>query len=321
MDDRRFDHLTRSLATVGSRRTLIKGLLGLSGLTAAGSIMRQDQVRAATRPTPTPKPVQCPGSQTWNGAACVCATGTKCGPACCTGASQCCDNACCNGTCYGEERCCPTGQLVCNGTCLPLGGCCSDADCSGARCLNNVCVPYTPTSTPTNTPEPPTQTPTDTPTNTPVTPSQTPTDTPTNTTVPSTSTPTDTPTNTAVPPTRTPSDTPTNTLTPTCDPNEPGDCQSNTDCCSGICQSGRCVATTSGTCPAGVHFCERGQPATSCGGGLCRCYELADGGALCGSFDAECFQNSDGCPAGYLPNVGNPCCGGITLCYKPCPPH
>lgn len=214
MDDRRFDHFTRSLATVGSRRTLIKGLLGLGGLTAVGSIVRQDEVRAAARPTPTPKPVQCPGSQTWDGTTCVCATGTKCGPACCTGASQCCDNACCNGTCYGEELCCPTGQLVCNGQCLPPGGCCSDADCSGARCLSNVCVPYTPTSTPTNTPEPPTQTPTDTPTNTTVPPTQTPTSTPTNTPVPPTDTPTDTPTNTAVPPTQTPSDTPTNTPTP-----------------------------------------------------------------------------------------------------------
>lgn len=359
MDDHRFDAMARSFAQGGSRRSAVKLLLGLSGAAATSAVLRDtDAARrgtsdpavptavptalstipsAPTQPPPPPTSTtvpSCPGSQIPCGTECCCPAGTtKCGPACCPDSqAECCDNACCHGTCYGEELCCPTGQLVCNGACLPLGGCCTDAECAGARCLKNLCVPFTPTSTPTTTSPPPTATLTKTPTNTAVPPTNTstntptsiPTNTPTNTstrTSTPTSTPTTTQTKTAVPSTDTPTNTPTVTPTPTCDPNEPGDCQSNTDCCSGICQSGRCVATTSGTCPAGVHFCERGQPVTSCGGGLCRCYELADGGALCGSFDAECFQNSDGCPAGYLPNVANPCCGGITLCYKPCPPH
>ncbi len=85
------------------------------------------------------------------------------------------------------------------------------------------------TSTPTNTPVPPTATPTDTATNTPVPPTETPTftatptDTATNTPVPPTetptftATPTDTATNTPVPPTATPTftATPTDTATNT----------------------------------------------------------------------------------------------------------
>jgi hypothetical protein len=62
----------------------------------------------------------------------------------------------------------------------------------------------TPTSPPTDTPEPPTNTPTDTP--------EPPTNTPTDTQEPPTNTPTDTPTDT---PTSTPTETPTSTLTET----------------------------------------------------------------------------------------------------------
>lgn len=123
MDDRRFDHLTRSLAQAGSRRTLIKGLLGLGGSAVIGGMVHQSEALAARRPAPTPAPIRCPGTQVWNGTACACTIGTTCGPACCTGASQCCDNACCDGTCYGEELCCPAGYVVCNGQCLPPGAC------------------------------------------------------------------------------------------------------------------------------------------------------------------------------------------------------
>ncbi len=164
MDDRRFDHFVRSLAARGSRRTLIKGLLGFSGIVAVAGSALNDEVRAARRPTPTPKPVRCPGNQIWNGSACACESGTECGSDCCPVEAMCCDNACCFGECYGEGVCCPTGRLVCDGSCLPPGGCCTDDDCTEARCFDNVCVPNTPTNTPTNTPEPPTATPTSTPT-------------------------------------------------------------------------------------------------------------------------------------------------------------
>jgi hypothetical protein len=202
MEDRRFDALARAFGRGGSRRTVLKGLLGLSGLVTAAEITSNTD--AARRPTPTVPPVQptaappcsgevcngqcCDGQCTSNGACCPDGN-SVCGPACCPiGQAQCCDNACCYGECYGEELCCPTGQQVCNGRCLPPGACCTDDDCVEARCLNDFCVPFTPTASPTSTPmDTPTITPTSAPTETPtITPTSSPTLTPSITPTPGT---------------------------------------------------------------------------------------------------------------------------------------
>jgi hypothetical protein len=274
MDGRRFDALTRALSRAESRRSLMKGLLGLGGIVAVGGVALEDDVRAARRATPTPKPASCPGSQTWDGSACVCPSGTACGPDCCTGGSECCDNACCSGICYGEELCCPAGQLVCNGLCLPTGACCTDADCIGARCLNNICVPYTPTNTPT-----------DTPTNTAVPPTNTPTDTPTNAPVPATNTPTDTPTNMAVPPSNTPTDTPTGAATCLSDLAE---CRFTTgECCSGTCVEfslfNDCSATTE------EDFCGISN------GAACEQHDCCASGACSQGVCVACLQTFEQC--------------------------
>jgi hypothetical protein len=145
MDGNRFDALTRGLASGITRRSALKR--SLAAMAAVVGVGRVAESSAARRPTPTPKPVSCPGQQTWDGAACVCPDGTtQCGPACCDAGSTCCDGACCAGTCYGEELCCPTGQLVCNGICLDPGLCCVDSDCGpGYACQGNqcICVPTT----------------------------------------------------------------------------------------------------------------------------------------------------------------------------------
>lgn len=133
MDDRWFDIVVRSMASATNRRQLLRGLLGIVGLSSAAPLAGAD---AAVRRTPTPKPVTCPGQQAWNGTTCVCPSGkSKCGPACCTpGVSVCCDNACCTGTCYGEELCCPTGSIICDGQCRNWQ-CCTSRDCpSGSVC-------------------------------------------------------------------------------------------------------------------------------------------------------------------------------------------
>ncbi len=147
MDDHRFDAFTRGLGQYGSRRAALKTLLGLGSIVAIGGIAIGDDVRAARRPTPLPKPASCPGIQTPCAAGCCCPAGnTKCGPDCCpNGEAECCDNACCYGNCYGEELCCPAGQLVCEGICRPPGDCCTDADCSGldSYCTVGVCNPAT----------------------------------------------------------------------------------------------------------------------------------------------------------------------------------
>jgi hypothetical protein len=44
----------------------------------------------------------------------------------------CCDNACCDGACYGEELCCPAGNVVCDGVCV-TGVCCPGDDCGNGR--------------------------------------------------------------------------------------------------------------------------------------------------------------------------------------------
>ncbi|MCA9861047.1 MAG: hypothetical protein KC438_15065, partial [Thermomicrobiales bacterium] len=106
----------------GSRRALIKGLLGIGGAAVVGTVATHDG-EAARRPTPTPKPISCPGQQQWNGAACVCPAGTdKCGPDCCPwGEATCCGNACCYGQCYGEEVCCPSPTIYCDRKLPSLG--------------------------------------------------------------------------------------------------------------------------------------------------------------------------------------------------------
>jgi hypothetical protein len=123
MDDRRFDALARMVARGTSRRSALKGLLGLGGAAITGGVVLDRGADAARRPTPTPKPVTCPGNQTAVDGVCTCPAGlSQCnpgvGPACCNdevlpgspGYSECCDNACCEGTCLGEELCCPTNN-------------------------------------------------------------------------------------------------------------------------------------------------------------------------------------------------------------------
>jgi hypothetical protein len=121
MDDRRFDSLVRALAEGKSRRSVLKGFLGLGGAAAVGGTLLEGGTDAARRPTPTPTPVRCPGNQTPVNGVCTCPASApfECGPDCCTSEaggpptpthSECCDNACCFGTCYGEELCCPTND-------------------------------------------------------------------------------------------------------------------------------------------------------------------------------------------------------------------
>lgn len=134
MDDRRFDSLTRALASGKNRRGVLKGFVGLGVAAIAGGVVLDSGTEAARRPEPTPKPVACPGQQIRSGNQCICPDELEqCGPDCCPAEAACCDNTCCYGTCYGEELCCPTGHLVCHGRCGP-GECCDDSDC-GDRCL------------------------------------------------------------------------------------------------------------------------------------------------------------------------------------------
>lgn len=153
MDDRTFDSLVKSMATGTSRRSLLKGLLGLGGGVVAGGPMLEGDSEAARRPSPTPTPVKCPGNQIPSGGTCICppAAPNKCGPACCATATQCCDNACCSaGTqCVAEEICCPPPSGSAN-ACLSAQGTCCTTECVGTA-NGFVCAPPTTTTTTSTT--------------------------------------------------------------------------------------------------------------------------------------------------------------------------
>ena len=161
MDDRRFDALIRAFGQGGSRRALLKGLLGLGGVTAAGAVLHDTEAARrgysgpststpGPQPTLPPQPTEpppaptgttvpsCPGNQMPCGADCCCPAGhTKCGPDCCPdGQATCCDNACCSGTCFGEELCCPSPREFC----AVSGQCCGPAETCGAEgCASGTC--------------------------------------------------------------------------------------------------------------------------------------------------------------------------------------
>jgi hypothetical protein len=63
VDDRRFDSLAKSLSAGKSRRSVLKGLLGLGGTAVVSGTLVERETEAARRPTPTSTPVKCPGNQ------------------------------------------------------------------------------------------------------------------------------------------------------------------------------------------------------------------------------------------------------------------
>lgn len=148
MDGSRFDTLVRSRAEGASRRTLLKGVLGIG---AAAIASRQSPADAARRPAPTPKPITCPGAQQWDGASCVCSSGTTCGPDCCETEAQCCDSACCPSgqVCSGEETCCAPscdfgvcGSDGCGGLCGCDDGLCVDGICFNTLPKGELCYDH-----------------------------------------------------------------------------------------------------------------------------------------------------------------------------------
>lgn len=157
MDDRSFDTLAKGLAQGRSRRSLLKGLLGLGSAAVAGSIAVSG-TDAARRgyAGPLPKPTVVPGPQT-------------CDPQTCYGCHECVGGVCtdqpktncydhtdqclaayCNpdGGCgYGfdcrvKDGCCGHGQM-CNaaGQCVCDPSVCCGVECPGCQeCSGGTCV-------------------------------------------------------------------------------------------------------------------------------------------------------------------------------------
>ncbi len=126
MDDQRFDRLTRSLAAGASRRSLIRGLLGLGGAAVSGAIVSNSadaRGGSVTRITTPPPP--------------ACRTGQSiCGSGCCP-TGRCSNGFCCNTA--GQERCGSLDACCDPGECLKNGSCCSAGE---DRCHNeDLCCP------------------------------------------------------------------------------------------------------------------------------------------------------------------------------------
>jgi hypothetical protein len=128
LDDKRFDQLARMVGKGASRRSIIKGLLGLGGSAIAGTVVTNDADArfVGTRPTiPPPPPPACPSGQAkcngiccpygrcFDGVCCPDAGSTRCGAGCCPAGRQ----------CTTDGDCCPAGQDACGAICCPDGTC------------------------------------------------------------------------------------------------------------------------------------------------------------------------------------------------------
>jgi hypothetical protein len=168
MDSNRFDNLAKLVGKGASRRSILKGLLGLGGAAVAGTV-RSDDTAARTigsRPTipPPPPPTtttttttaapcpagqqQCPnstlccptGTCARSGAAAICCDGTLgngtvvCGLDCCADALQCCDGECCPDGTICLTRVFAEGPYVEEETCCPTELACRTASGDGICC-------------------------------------------------------------------------------------------------------------------------------------------------------------------------------------------
>jgi hypothetical protein len=163
MDDHRFDHLVRLVGRGASRRTLLKGLLGLGGGALGMTLLNDDAAArtAGSRPRLQPPPPPPPTTTTTLAPTTTAAPcrGYACGRDCCASEPQCCDGACCpEGTAcltrvfagesfpVEEEVCCDLDR-TCDGQCC-TGSCFWPLDGTGAvtsaDVLQRACCPAEP---------------------------------------------------------------------------------------------------------------------------------------------------------------------------------
>jgi hypothetical protein len=120
MDDQRFDGIAKLIGRAGSRRSVLKALVGLGGL----AVVHRDAeaARRGYSGPPVPEPPKPPDEN-------------------CPGFA--CNDVCCERPCDSWGNCCPAGNIVCDGECCPRQQteCCLGVCCNG-NCFDGVfCCP------------------------------------------------------------------------------------------------------------------------------------------------------------------------------------
>lgn len=140
MDGNRFDQISKLIGAGASRRSILKGLLGLSGAAVAASARPSgaDARTIGSRPTipPPSEPVCTPGHQFCGGE----------GAAFCCPPGRCFDGRCCpdDETEGCGDSCCPVGQCTTSGACCATGHpcgtiCCPDGSSCGRNGNTDIC--------------------------------------------------------------------------------------------------------------------------------------------------------------------------------------
>jgi hypothetical protein len=151
MDGNRFDTLAKMVGRGASRRSILKGLLGLGGASITGATISNDAGARGrgSRPTIPPPPpptttTTTPAPTTTTAETC---TGFRCGLDCCDEEFECCDGECCpagtvclarvfgEGPFVEEETCCPE-ELTCRDAATGEGLCC-DGECFDPELIVN----------------------------------------------------------------------------------------------------------------------------------------------------------------------------------------
>jgi hypothetical protein len=125
MDDKGFDRLARLIGSGASRRTILKGLLGLGGaVTLRAGPPQVDARDQGSRPDP---PIlDAPPATTTQAPVATTAAPDPCA----SFTTTCAMDGCCNGSCTAGGRCCPSGLSICGEDC-----CATAAQCCGGRAL------------------------------------------------------------------------------------------------------------------------------------------------------------------------------------------
>lgn len=125
MDESRFDHVLRTLASVSGRRAALRLISAAAMALVAGNGLASGGLTGKKK---RKKKKKCKGNT------------RKCARKCIPAANCCSDADCRGGSCVAGTCQCLGGMKACNGACIPETRCCENADCDdGNPCTTQIC--------------------------------------------------------------------------------------------------------------------------------------------------------------------------------------